>query len=81
MESDVLGDELSPAPVGRRRGRLGRKHALFVVALVGVALVASGLVPSYVAYQDSKTALGRIQWEKAATAAARIAAFVNETER
>jgi signal transduction histidine kinase/AmiR/NasT family two-component response regulator len=68
-------------PARRRRGRLARKYALFVVALVGVALVASGLVQSYVAYQDSKTALGRIQREKAATAAARIAAFVNETER
>jgi signal transduction histidine kinase/CheY-like chemotaxis protein len=67
--------------VSSHRGRLSRKYALVVVALVGVALLTSGLVQSYVAYRDSKTALGRLQREKATTAAARIAAFVNETER
>ena len=70
-----------PPPGNRRRRRLARKYALVVVALVGGALVASGLVQSYVAYRDSKAALGRLQREKATTAAVRIAAFVGETER
>ena len=69
------------APVGRRRGQLFRKYVVIIVALVSGALLASGLVQTYFSYQENRTALGRIQREKAATARTRIEQFIRETER
>jgi hypothetical protein len=50
-----------------------------VVLVIG-GLVISGLVEIYFSYQENKSALARIQHEKAAAAAIRIERFVRELE-
>jgi len=62
------------------RGSLFLKYALPLVVLVIGGLVVSGLVEIYFSYQENKTALSRIQHEKAAAAAIRIERFVRELE-
>ena len=63
-----------------RRGSLFLKYAIPLVVLVSGALVVSGLVEIYFSYQENKSALARIQHEKAAAAAIRIEQFVRELE-
>ncbi|MBI3003033.1 MAG: GAF domain-containing protein, partial [candidate division NC10 bacterium] len=63
------------------QGRLFRKYVTFFVTLVGGALLISGLIEIYFSYQENKTALVRIQREKALAAASRIEQFVKEIER
>jgi signal transduction histidine kinase/CheY-like chemotaxis protein len=65
----------------RPRGRLFRKYVIFLVALVGGVLTASGLVELYLTYQDTKRAVISVQREKALAAAERIEQFVKEIER
>ena len=62
------------------RGSLFLKYAIPLVVLVSGALVVSGLVEIYFSYQENKSALARIQHEKAAAAAIRIEQFVRELE-
>jgi hypothetical protein len=62
------------------RGSLFRKYALYFVALVSTALVVSAAVAVYFTYQESKAALLVLQREKAAAAASRIEAYVQEIE-
>ena len=50
------------------------------MVLVSGALVISGLVQIYFSYQENKSALARIQHEKAAAAAIRIEQFVRTLE-
>ena len=52
------------------RGRLFWKYVVLFVILVSGALVTSALVEIYFSYQESKTALVRIQREKAEPVAA-----------
>jgi class 3 adenylate cyclase/HAMP domain-containing protein len=58
------------------RGRLLRKYAVILAALVAGALVASGGVQFWFAYGEHRDALLRIQREKAAAAAAAIEQFI-----
>jgi signal transduction histidine kinase len=51
-----------------------------IVALVGGALLASGLVEIYFSYQENKDAIVGLQREKALGAAARIDGFIKEIE-
>ncbi|MEK7364691.1 MAG: cache domain-containing protein, partial [candidate division NC10 bacterium] len=67
--------------LSKPRGRLFRKYVVLFVTLVSGALVTSGLVEIYFSYQENKTALGRIQREKAQAAAAKIEQFIKEIER
>ena len=62
------------------RASLFLKYAIPLVVLVSGALVVSGLVEIYFSYQENKSALARIQHEKAAAAAIRIEQFVRELE-
>ncbi len=62
------------------RGRLFRKYVVLFVGLVTGALVTSGLVEIYFSYQENKTALVRIQREKAEAAASKIEQFIKEIE-
>ena len=64
----------------KRRGSLLRKYAVYFVVLVTSALIVSGLVGLYFTYQENKTALLSLQREKAAAAASRIEAYVQEIE-
>jgi signal transduction histidine kinase len=63
------------------RGRLFWKYVVLFVILVSGALVTSGLVEIYFSYQENKTALVRIQREKAEAAASKIEQFIKEIER
>ena len=63
------------------RGSLFRKYAVFFVALVSLALVASGGVQLYFTYQENKQALLALQQEKADSAAIRIETYIQEIER
>lgn len=69
------------APRGRPHTRLFRKYVLIFVTLVSGALLSSGLIEGYFSYQEHKTALFRIQRERALTAAAKIEQFISEIER
>ena len=62
------------------RGRLFWKYVVLFVILVTGALVTSGLVEVYFSYQESKTALVRVQREKAEAAASKIEQFIKEIE-
>jgi signal transduction histidine kinase/HAMP domain-containing protein len=62
------------------RGILFAKYAIPLVVLVSGALVVSGLIQTYFSYQESKSALARIQYEKAAAAAIRIEQFARQLE-
>jgi signal transduction histidine kinase len=62
------------------RASLFLKYAIPLVVLVSGALVVSGLVEIYFSYQENKSALVRIQDEKAAAASIRIERFVRELE-
>ncbi|HUU73633.1 MAG TPA: ATP-binding protein [Burkholderiales bacterium] len=62
------------------RGSLFARYSIPLVVLVSVALVISGLVQIYFSYQENKSALARIQHEKAAAAAIRIEQFVRTLE-
>ena len=63
------------------RGSLFRKYVVFFVALVSLALIASGGVQFYFTYQENKQALLALQQEKADSAASRIETYVQEIER
>jgi len=63
-----------------RRGSLFAKYSIPLVLLVSGALVVSGLIQIYFSYQESKSALARIQYEKAAAAAIRIEQFARQLE-
>ena len=62
------------------RSRLFRKYALLISALVSGMLMVSGLVELYFSYQETSTALLRIQRERAAFAASLIDRFINEIQ-
>ena len=62
------------------RNRLFRRYVVPFVAVVSWALLTNGLLEIYFTYQESRTALGQIQREKAASAAIRIENFVREIE-
>ncbi len=62
------------------RGSLFRKYVVYFVVLVSAALIVSGLVGLYFTYNENKAALLNLQREKAAAAAGRIEAYVQEIE-
>ena len=68
-----MPEAFAPAP-----RRLFRKYFLLVLSLVTIALLASGGVSSYFAYQESREALAALQQEKAVAAASRIEQFVQQ---
>ncbi len=70
------GNGLGPQP----RGRLLRKYALGLAALVAIALGVSGAVQIWFSAAEQQQALIRIQSEKAAAAASAIQGFVSGIE-
>jgi signal transduction histidine kinase/CheY-like chemotaxis protein len=63
-----------------QRGSLFRKYAVYFAGLVTLALIVSGAIGVYFTYQENKAALLGLQQEKAAAAASRIEAYVQEIE-
>ena len=70
----------APGPHAHRT-LLFRKYAIVLVALVGGALLVSGLIEGYFSYLENETAAIGIQRAQAAGAAGRIEQFVSEVER
>ena len=62
------------------RRRLFYKYVVPIIAIVVIALAASGAISIYFSYQETRNALIVLQREKAAAAAARIENFVREIE-
>ena len=63
-----------------RRSGLFLKYLIPLVLLSAGGLLANSLIELYFSFQENKTALGRVQQEKAANAAIRIEQFVREIE-
>lgn len=63
-----------------RRRSLFVKYAIPLVLLSSGAVIVSGLDQMYFSYQESKTALARVQHEKALAAAIRIEQFARDLE-
>jgi adenylate cyclase len=68
------------ATTAKPRSRMFSKYALLISALVSSVLIVSGMVEMYFSYQETKTALLRIQHERAVSAASLINRFINEVE-
>src|SRR5438045_4124192 len=68
-------------PAVRPRRRLFLKYAVSFVTLVGAALLVTSCFDFWFSYQESKSALTRIQQEKADAASQRIAEFIGGIER
>ena len=62
------------------RWRLLTKYAAFIIALVSVALVASGGVSLYFSYRENQEYLVTLQREKALSAATRIEQYIGDIE-
>ena len=75
--SSWLARTEGPAAPPHRRG-LFRKYVLALVGLVAVVLLVNVGVDSWFNYQESRTALLRLQHEKADNAAQRIEDFVSD---
>jgi signal transduction histidine kinase len=63
------------------RRRLFYKYVVPIIAIVVLALAASGGIGIYFSYKETRSALLLLQREKAAAAAARMEQFVREIER
>ena len=63
-----------------RRGKLLAKYVSLNFLIVFVALLASGVLEVWFAYQEHKASLVRIQREQAEAAAAKISQFIKEIE-
>ena len=70
-----------PASATLPRRRLFRKYALLFIALVGVALLVTSGFDFWFSYQETKSALVRLQQEKALAAAECIEGFIEEIEQ
>ena len=66
--------------VVQSKGRLFRKYAALLVALVGSALIVSAATEGFYSYFDHRDALVAVQREKAIGAATAIEQFVREIE-
>jgi signal transduction histidine kinase len=68
------------ASESRLRGSLFRKYVSLFVAVVSIALLANGLPQVFLAYQEHRDSLIRIQREQAVAAADKISQFLSEIE-
>src|SRR5438552_2175779 len=64
----------------RPRRRLFRKYVLLFIGMVSLVLLLNSVLDFWFTYDENKTALFRIQQEKAGSAARRIEQFVDEIE-
>src|SRR5579872_1399199 len=66
--------------LARRPGRLFRKYAVLMVAVVGGALLVSGGLQVFFSYEKAKSSQLAIQHEKAITAATTIGHFIKQLQ-
>lgn len=62
------------------KSRLFRKYSVLIGSLVSLVLLTAGIVEIYFSYHETKSALLRVQREKAKAAAATISQFMKEIE-
>jgi signal transduction histidine kinase len=65
----------------KKRSSIYRKYVLLVVALVGGALIVSGIASMYRSYIETRSALLAVEREHAVSASIRIENFIQEIER
>jgi signal transduction histidine kinase len=70
-----------PGVADQPRGHLFRKYIALFVAVVTVALMASGFLDMWFSYREQRALLLNTQREQASAAAGRITQFVEEIER
>jgi len=63
-----------------RRGGLFRRYTIYLALLLSLALVVSGGIGAWLAYQDARALVDELQREKARSAAARIEQFLQTVE-
>ncbi len=80
IASASIANTDSKAP-NRLRGRLFRKYLLLILALVSVAMLASGGVTQYFWHKETHAALADLQREKAIGAASRIEQYITQVAR
>ncbi len=68
------------APSASPRRGLLRRYTLYLALLLCIAVLASGGLGAYFAFQDARALVDELQREKARSAAARIAQFVRTVE-
>src|SRR5215475_229471 len=78
---DEWSSDRGPQGLEGRRGPLFRKYVGLFVAVVAVALMASGLLDMWFSYREQRVLLLNTQREQASAAAAKIGQFVEEIER
>jgi len=78
---DEWSSDRGPQGLEGSRGPLFRKYVGLFVAVVAVALMASGLLDMWFSYREQRVLLLNTQREQASAAAARIGQFVEEIER
>src|SRR5207244_9585378 len=87
IKSQVRANSTAGVPVAeatgantrqRYSGRLFRRYLLLILSLVTIALLASGAISVIFSYQENKSALARLQHEKAVAAASRIEQYVEQ---
>ena len=69
------------APPGAHRGRLFRKYLTLILSLVTLALLVSGATSVYFTYQETRSSLASLQYEKALGAASRIEQYMRGIEQ
>ena len=68
------------ASLAKPKHRLFWKYAVILVALVGGALIVSGVIDLLFTYRDTRNTLAEFQREKATSAAATIEQFLDDIE-
>ena len=63
------------------RGRLFRKYLLLILVLVGGGVLISGAISIFFSYQETRSAIGALQREKAMAAATRIQQYVERIQQ
>lgn len=81
-DSPIASPEMKPVMAFRLlpHGQLFRKYAIYFVTLIGIALLASGLIGLYFSYQENRAGLVALQYEKALGAAYKIEQYIKEIE-
>lgn len=80
MEASIgnkLRSSLRSLMTQRPKSRIFRKYVTIFVALVGAALLTSGLIDLFFSYQEKRDVLATIERERAATAAVMIERFID----
>jgi hypothetical protein len=71
---------IDPHAAGKFEGRLFRKYAVYLAALLSIALLASGLTGLFFSYRDTRALVDELEREKARAAASRIEQYIRAIE-